>query len=182
MKKILLIAIGLLLVVGCSCSNHTAADAVEQYFNDYKGLSEDVLKNLDELIDKEDLTKEQQEVYRNIVKKQYRDLNYTILNEDYNGDTAKVTVKITVYDLYKAQKEANNYLNANAKEFLTDGVYDAKKYLDYKLDLMTKEKETVSYNIVINTIKVDGKYQVEQPNTITLEKIHGVYNYEEDID
>ncbi len=181
MKKIILVIISLFLVVGCG-TNKTAAEAVEKYFNDYKGLSDNVLADLNGLVEKENLSDEQKKIYKEIVKKQYRDLNFTIENEDYNGDTAKVTVKITVYDLYKAQKEASAYLNAKPEEFLTNGSYDASKYLDYKLDLMQKEKETVSYNIVINTIKVDGKYQVEQPNNVTLEKIHGIYNYEENID
>ena len=40
MKKILLMFGCLFLVVGCSCSNDKAADAVEKYLNDYKGLSD----------------------------------------------------------------------------------------------------------------------------------------------
>ena len=154
MKKIILVLISLFLIVGCGKSD-TAAEAVEKYFNDYKSLADNVLEDLDELVKKEELTDDQKEVYKDLVKRQYRDLNYTIENEDYNGDTAKVTVKIS---------------------------YDAQKYLDYKLDLMKKAKETVTYNIVLNTIKVDGKYQVEQPNNTVLEKIHGIYNYEESMD
>ena len=181
MKKIILILISLFLIVGCGKSD-TAAEAVEKYFNDYKSLADNVLADLDELVKKEELTDDQKEVYKDLVKRQYRDLNYTIENEDYNGDTAKVTVKITVYDLYKVQKEASEYLNEHPEEFITGSSYDAQKYLDYKLDLMKKAKETVTYNIVLNTIKVDGKYQVEQPNNTVLEKIHGIYNYEESMD
>ena len=161
MKKLLIIISCLLLTVGCSCSNDLAADAVEKYLNDYKGLKDNVLSDLDELVEKEDLSDEQKDNYKEVVKRQYRDLNYTIENEDYDGDTANVTVKITVYDLYKSQKDANQYLNDHPDEFLTDGTYDSAKYLDYKLD---------------------GKWQVEQPDDKTLEKIHGVYNYDENIE
>ena len=183
MKKILLIFSILFLtlgLVGCSCSNDVASDAVEDYLNDYKSLSEKVLKDLNDLVSKEDLNDKQKEVYKEVVKRQYRDLNYTIENEDYDGDTASVTVKITVYDLYKSEKEASDYLNDKPDEFLTDGVYDNSKYLDYKLDLMHKAKDTITYNIVIKTTKIDGKWQVEQPNDEVLEKIHGIYNYDED--
>lgn len=180
MKKILIIIANLLLTVGCSCSNDRAADAVEKYLNDYQGLSANVLEDIDDLAENEDLTDTQKDTYKEILKRQYRDLNYTIENEDYDGDTANVTVKITVYDLYKSTKDSSKYLNEHPDEFLTDGSYDSSKYLDYKLSNMQKEKTTTTYNIVIKTLKVDGKWQVEQPNEETLEKIHGIYNYEED--
>lgn len=104
---------------------------------------------------------------------------YTIENEKYDGDNANVTVKITVYDLYKAQTNASKYLNEHQDEFLTNGVYDGSKYLDYKLNEMRDIKDTISYTIVFKVIKVDGKWQVEQPDEETLEKIHGIYNYEQ---
>ncbi len=168
------------LVVGCACSNDKAADAVEKYLNDYKGLSDNVLASIDEAIKKEELNDKQEDVYKEVIKRQYRDINYTIENEDYNGDTANVTVKLTVYDLYKAQKQTNSYLNEHPEEFLTNGTYDKDKYLDYKLEEMKKMNETISYNVVFKVIKVDSKWQVEQPEEDVLEKIHGVYNYDND--
>mgnify|MGYP005773451599 CR=1 FL=1 len=180
MKKILGILGCLVMVVGCSCSNDKAADAVEKYLNDYKGLNDHVLEDIDELIKNEDLTDLGSETYREVLKRQYRDLIYTIENEDYDGDTATVTVKITVYDLYKAQKDASEYLSEHPDEFLTDGEYDNDLYMEYKLEQMKKTTETVSYNIVFTVTKTDGKWYVEQPSDEVLEKIHGVYNYEED--
>ena len=44
---------------------------------------------------------------------------------------------------------------------------------------MKEVNETISYNIVFKVIKTDGKWQVEQPSNETLEKIHGIYNYEQ---
>ena len=126
------------------------------------------------------ILKEGKETYKEVLKRQYRDLIYTIENEDYDGDTAKVTVKITVYDLYKAQKDASEYLSNHPDEFLTDGEYDNDLYMDYKLEQMRDMNDTVSYNIVFNVTKTDGKWYVEQPSDEVLEKIHGVYNYEED--
>ena len=169
----------ILFVVGCSCNNDKASDAVEKYLNEYKGLSDNVLKDVDKLIEKEELEDKHKDTYKEVMKKQYRDLNYTIENEAYDGDEAKVTVKITVYDLYKVEKDAREHLDKNQDDFLTDGIYDAKKYLEYKLDKMKDVNETISYNIVFKVIKTDGKWQVEQPNEETLEKIHGIYNYEE---
>ncbi len=179
MKKFLVLISTLFMVVGCSCTNETAKDVVDKYLNDYKGLKDNILQDIDTIIEEENLTKDEEDIYRDILKKQYRDLDYKIEDESYDGDTAHVTVKITVYDLYKASREASTYLNSNPGDFLTDGEYDAQKYLDYKLRLMKDTKETVTYNIVIETKKVDGKWQVVQPSNEVLEKIHGLYNYED---
>ena len=178
MKKILIIFISLICVVGCSCSTDKASDAVEKYLNSYQSLDEGVLKNIDDLIANENLNDNSGDLYKETLKRQYRDLIYTIENESYDGDTAEVTVKITVYDYYAAEKEAQDYLNNNPNEFITDGIYDTTKFLEYKLEQMKNTNEMVSYNIVIKTNDVNGKWEVEQPDEETLEKIHGIYNYD----
>lgn len=180
MKKLLIFLMCLICVVGCACNNDKASDAVEKYLNEYKGLSDNVLKDMDNLKELKDLDDKQKDTYKEVLKRQYRDMMYTIENESYDGDTASVTVKITVYDLYKASKDSSAYLNNHQEEFLTNGVYDATKYLEYKLDQMKNMKDTISYNVVFKVIKVDSKWQVEQPDEKTLEKIHGIYNYEEE--
>lgn len=178
MKKILVFLVCLLCVVGCSCSNDKAKDAVEKYLNDYKGLNDSVMSGIDDLVAKENLEDEHKETYKEILKKQYRDLEYTIENESYDGDTAKVTVKITIYDLYKGNKNAGNYLNEHRDEFLTDGVYDAAKYIKHKLEELKNLKDRISYTLVFKVNKTDGKWVVEQPDDEMLEKIHGIYDYE----
>jgi len=180
MKEILVSLFILLGIVGCSCSNNKAKDAVENYLNDYKGLSSNVLTSIDELVKKESMEDKHKDTYKEVIKRQYRDLMYTIENEEYNGDNVKVTVKITVYDLYKAQKNASDYLNEHQSEFTNNGVHDANKYLEYKLEQMKSIKDTISYNIVFKVNKTDGKWVVEQPDEETLEKIHGIYNYNND--
>lgn len=140
------------------------------------------MANIDEVVKKENLEDEHKENYREILKKQYRDIEYEIENETYDGDTAKVTVKITVYDLYKANKNSSNYLNDHQDEFLTNEVYDAAKYLKYKLEELKNMKDRVSYTLVFKVNKKDGKWIVEQPDDEDLEKIHGIYNYEKNGD
>ena len=55
---------------------------------------------MDTVIDNENLTDNQKEKYRSILKKQYQDLKYDVVSEKYDGDNATVEVKIKVYDLY----------------------------------------------------------------------------------
>lgn len=182
-KKILMIvmvAIMSITLVGCSCIKKTAKGAVEDFLNQYKSLSSNVISDLDDVVDKEDLTDEQKEKYRDILKKQYKDIKYEVTSEDYDGDTANVDAKITVYDLYKVQKDANNYLTDHSSEFVDDkGTYSNKLFMDYKLDNMKKSTDTVEYTITFKVVKDDkGNYKVTDLTQNDLEKIHGIYNYD----
>ena len=90
-----------LLLVGCGCKKMTAKGAVEDFLNQYKSLSSNVMKDLEEVILNEELAKENEDKYRDIMKRQYKDLNYKVIDETYDGDTAKVKVKIKVFTLKK---------------------------------------------------------------------------------
>ena len=180
MKKFIAIVLGCLALFGCSCTDMGATNAVTDYLNQYKNLSDDVLADLDDTINNENLSDKQKDVYKEILKKQYQDIQYEIIDEKYNGDAAVVTAKITVYDLYKAQNDAQNYMKENMTEFYDDeDIYDNSKYLDYKLDQMKKMTDTTTYTIDFNVNKNDDKWTVEQPSQTDLEKIHGIYNYEQ---
>ena len=136
---------------------------------------------MDDVVNDENLTDSQKEKYRDILKRQYQDLKYEIVNEKYDGDNATVEAKITVYDLYKVQKDANNYLTNNGDEFKENGVYSNDLFMNYKLDKMKKVTDTIDYNIKFNVIKDDkGNYKVNDLSNSDLEKIHGVYNYDND--
>lgn len=177
MKKILLMVVAAFFLIGCMDSK--ASDAVENYLNQYRNLSDSVITDLDELTMDQNLSEDQRGTYTDIMKKQYQDLQYEIVEEEYNGDKATVTAKITVYDLYKVQEDADTYMNDNMEEFYDENeVYDNDKYLEYKLKQMKDNTKTISYTITFNVIKKDNKWIVEQPDEETLEKIHGIYNYE----
>jgi len=166
-----------MLLTGCGGNN--ARGAVESYLKKYRSLDSEVLVDLENTIDKENLTEAQREKYRDILKKQYKDLSFEILEEEYDNDVSYVTAKISVYDLYKAQSDASIYLENNQDEFNNDdGVYDPQKYIDYKLDRMKDMTDRVDYTIVFTVTKENDKYVVEQPTENDLLKIHGVYNYD----
>lgn len=177
MKKLLVIFIILLSLTGCG--GNTAKGAVESYLKKYRNLDSEVLVDLEKLIDEENLSNKQQEKYRDVLKKQYKDLSYEVIEEEYANDISYVTVKISVYDLYKAQSDASNYLSNNPEKFYNENnEYDVNMYLDYKLDEMKDTTDRVEYKVTFTVIKEDDKYVVEQPTDETLEKIHGIYNYE----
>lgn len=177
MKKIIIAILSCILLVGCG--DMKVKNAVSDYLNQYKNLSDEVLADLDRVINEEDFNEAEKEKYRDIMKKQYQDMQYEIVDEKYNGDAAVITAKITVYDFYKVEKEANLYMKDNIEEFFdTRDIYSNEKYIDYKLDRMNETIERITYTIDFNVKKKDSKWIVEQPTTMDLEKIHGIYNYE----
>ena len=179
--KVMLVLVFAITLAGCSCMQKTAKDRVEEFLDQYRNLSANVLGDLDEVIDAETtLSEEQKEKYRDVLKKQYSDLKYEITNEEYDGDTAVVEAKITVYDLYKAQKDASTYLENNRDEFNDEnGSYDSSKFMDYRLEEMQNMNDTVEYTINFNLTKDDdGNWQISELSKEDLEKIHGIYNYD----
>ncbi|MBR1413933.1 MAG: hypothetical protein IJ574_04635 [Bacilli bacterium] len=179
MKKILSLIILVLLVVGCSLTNKRPSDAVENYLNNYRNLNEVVLTDLNEILKKENIDEDYQNAYSDTLKRQYRDLSYEIDDEEYNGNNAKVTVKITVYDYYKANKDSEEYLNSHKDEFLDEsGNYDASKYMKYRLEKLMDTKDKISYSITFDVKKNNNVWVVEQLDDTSLEKIHGIFNYE----
>ncbi len=180
MKKFITIIICSLFLFGCSCSDMGAKNAVTDYLSQYNNLSEEVLDDLDKVSSGEEFNDKQRELYKEIIKKQYQDLKYEIVDEKYNGDQAIITAKITVYDLYKAQKDASLYMNEHVEGFYDkNNIYSNKKYLDYKLEQMKKMTDTTMYTIDFEVVKKDGNWIVEQPSTADLEKIHGIYDYKD---
>ena len=179
--KVMLVMVFAITLAGCSCMQKTAKTRVEEFLDQYRNLSANVLGDLDEVVDSETtLSEEQKEKYRDVLKKQYSDLKYEIVDETYDGDTAVVEAKITVYDLYKAQKDASTYLENNRDEFNDEnGTYDSAKFMDYRLEQMQDITDTVEYTISFNLTKDDsGNWQINELSQDDLEKIHGIYNYD----
>lgn len=179
--KVMLVMVFAITLAGCSCMQKTAKTRVEEFLDQYRNLSANVLGDLDEVVDSETtLSEEQKEKYRDVLKKQYSDLKYEIVDETYDGDTAVVEAKITVYDLYKAQKDASTYLENNRDEFNDEnGTYDSSKFMDYRLEQMQDITDTVEYTISFNLTKDNsGNWQINELSQDDLEKIHGIYNYD----
>lgn len=183
MRKILFCFLSLLLLVGCTLGvSNTPSSAVEAYLDKYINSDDAVMIELDEYVaGQNEIPKEQKANYKEVLKKQYNDLEYEIEEEKYDGDTAIVSVKISVYDLYSVQQDTNKYLNEHKEEFSDeDGKYNPDKYLEYRLEQMKNTDKRVEYTIDINVSKVNNKWSVDQLKNETLQKIHGIYNYNED--
>ena len=143
MKKILLF-ISLLLIVGCS-KNDTPIRSSETFLKKYQTLDNEVLSDLELSSESSKLsTNEQKELYMKAIKMQYSDMKFKITDEKINGDDAVVTVNITVYDFYKTQNEADDYLITHKEVFMDDNnKLDTNKFMMYKLNNMNKKYDII---------------------------------------
>ena len=178
MKKIFLCfscIMAIVLLSGCSFDN-TPTKKVENFLDNYKNQDETVLTQLKDMISTDSLMNDtQKSTYEDIMKKQYKDMSYVIKDETIDGDTATVTTEIEVYDYYKTTTDAEEYYNANQKEFYTDGVLDNAKYVAYRIGKLKDTKDKVKYTIDFTLTKVDNTWVLNDIDDTTRQKIHGLY-------
>ena len=176
MKKIIVTVLTIFIVSGCK-SKMLASDVVKDYLYNYINISKDVKNSLNIVIDNnKEFNQEDKKLYKKIFLKQYRDLKFMILSEEYDNDKALITVNINVYDLSKAEEEATNFLSTHLKDFYDENnIFNNEKYINYKLNLMYNTNERIDYSIVFFLNKKKNNWILEQPTDSDLEKIHGIY-------
>ena len=182
MKKFLTFLTFALVLSGCSIGedmSNTPTKQVETYLNNYQTLDSNVLTKLDAIVNNEEMFDEDQKVtYRDILKKHYQDLTYTVKEETVNGDKATVEVEIEVTDYTKAMKEAESYRTTNESEFMNEeNEFDEVKFNTYKLDLIKESDERVKYTIYFSLTKQDQKWILDDLTETEEEKILGIYEY-----
>ena len=178
MKKLLIVLVLTLLVVGCGNMMDTPTKKVEALLNKYQTQDKEVLEQLDSVVEEAGiLSDDQQDKYRNLMKRQYQNLNYKIKNETEDGENATVTVEIQVFDYGKAIADAENYLANNTDEFIiseTNSI-DSSKYMDYKIEKMSSTSSKVTYTINFSLTKVDDEWVLNNLNDIDRLKLHELY-------
>lgn len=177
-KRIGIISICLLLLLTTACAmGNTPTSTVEKLLSKYNNQDEEILVELDDYVNGSDLTDEQNQKYKDVYLRQFKDLKYEIKDEKIDGDNAVVTAQITVYDYYTIDKDANKYLEENPDKFKTDDEYDESLFTDYKLEKLENAEKTVDYTIDFNLTKIENKWELNDLTNEQLEKIHGVYEY-----
>lgn len=181
MKKILIIIGFLLFSTACNLGGNTPEDEVKAYLERYTKNDAGIMAQLDEFVEQEDYSLENKELYKDVLEKQYKDLKFEITDVEIEDDSAIVTVNINVYDLMKVQKEVEAYFNSNQDEFLNkDNELDDDKYVEYQLNKMKTNTDTKEHTIVFVVNKVKNDWVVEKLSPNDLEKIHGIYEEEND--
>lgn len=174
MKKLLIFLFLLLTLSGCGSDNSPKGE-VQKLFSNYNNLSSDLLIQLDSVMESEDLSDAQISKYKEVLKRQYKDLKYKINDEIISEDNAVVSTEVEVYNLAKVIDDAEDYLKENKDEFYKDGSLDNDKFWDYKLDKMLKTNERITYTVDFSLTELDGKWTLDELLETDRQKIHGLY-------
>lgn len=102
-------------LAGCDLAN-TPTSQVEEYLSKYQRLDKTIDISEVLLIDEEDLTENNKEEYQKLIKKQYRNLSYSIKEEEKDLDYSKkllenlkkVKKKVTYTIKFKVEQDKNN--------------------------------------------------------------------------
>lgn len=175
MKKILIFLLFIFVISGCGKNTNSPTSEVQKLFSNYNSLSSDVLIQLDSVMESENLTDEQISKYKEVIKRQYEDLKYTINDEVISDDKAIVSVDIEVYNLNKVISDSDEYLKNNKDEFYVDDKLDNNKFWDYKLDKMFKAEDRIKYTIDFSLTKLNNKWHLDELLETDRQKIHGLY-------
>jgi len=180
MKKIILSVVTLLLFTcGCDSMMNTPTKRVEEFLNKYQRQDNEVLTQLDNTVNESnyEFTNDQMNSYKELMKKQYKNLTYLIKEETIDGDDAIVTVEIEVYDYNNAINNAEAYYIANPDEFKNDnGEIDNVKYVDYRIKQMQDTKDKIKYTLNLTLTKQDKTWVLNNITEVDRQKIHGMYN------
>lgn len=182
MKKVIGLLICIFLISGCDMLDvsNTPTKKVEEYLNNFQILDKNVLDELNDVIDsKITLNDENKSEYRELIKKQYKDMQYTIKEERQDGDEAVVTASIVVKDFTKIINEAEIYKRGHIEEFYENEVYDDNLYKKYLLDKLKDAKDKITYTIDFTVHKVNGKWKLDSISEDDEDKILGIYNYKD---
>ncbi len=180
MKKKLLILGSLLLITGCNLAifnqNISPTRSVENFLGKYQSLDNEIITQLDNITVGQNLTAQQGTNYKNLMRKQYEGLTYTIKEESVDGDTAIVTVEIEVYDLTKSRINIDDHILDNEEDFLDkEGNFSEEKYMDYRIDNLMKENKRTKYTIDFRLTKENREWRLDELTKTEKEKIHGIY-------
>lgn len=179
MKKILvLFMVSVLMLTGCTLMGGPKSE-VEKFLNKYKNNDTVVVNELNEYLNTQELDEDELKDYREIYLRQYSNMDYKIKDEKIDGNKATVTVEVSVFDYYKANKDAGDYFTANQADFVDDdGDVDFGKYFTYKIKKLLDTTDKVTYTLDIKLDKNDnGDWEIESLTEEQLTKLHGTYEY-----
>lgn len=182
MKKTILVVF-LLLITMCGCDSmmNTPTKRVEEFLNKYQRQDNEILTQLDTVINEGNysFTSDQSDEYKDLMKKQYKDLTYTIKEETIDGNDAMVEVEIEVYDFNKTINESEEFYLANpdSPDFKGEsGEFDSSKYMDYKIKKLKETKDRIKYTLNLTLSKSDKEWLLNNITEADRQKIHGLYN------
>ena len=182
MKKILIILFLSLVILlpGCEKTYNTPTSKVSSFFNNYKQLKKNLLEEMNLAIKKDNSKSNfEKNIYKKLLIKQYKDIDYKIKSEKIRKNNAYVEVEIEVYDYERENYYSKKYFLENLNKFNikeNENIEENKKYKNYKLLQLIKTKKRKKYNIVLNLVKENNIWKLLNIKQEDLKKIHGFSN------
>lgn len=178
-KYIIVLLIGIIFLTGCEMLMNTPTKRVEKLLSMYQTHDKEVLNQLDNVLKEETiLSNDLKDRFRNLLKKQYKDMTYKIKNETIDGNTAVVEVLIEVYDYNKAINEVETKVLNEPEEFLNEeGNVLTTKFNEEKISALEKVKDRINYTINFTVSKINDKWIVDELTETERLKLHGLYAY-----
>lgn len=168
MKKLLILLILSVSLIGCSLSN-TPTSKVEELMTKYQTVDDDIKDEIEIVLTDETLTLEQKRDYRDLIEKQYKNMSYEVKEEIIDGDKATVTVAIEVVDYKKVIQQLEN-------QYIDKVDYSIEDYNTEKIAKLKEAKEKVTYTLDIEVSKTsEGEWKVDNLSNIDKKKIQGMY-------
>lgn len=168
MKKLLILLILSVSLIGCSLSN-TPTSKVEELMTKYQTVDDDIKDEIEIVLTDETLTLEQKRDYRDLIEKQYKNMSYEVKEEIIDGDKAIVTVAIEVVDYKKVIQQLEN-------QYIDKVDYSIEDYNTEKIAKLKEAKEKVTYTLDIEVSKTsEGEWKVDNLSNIDKKKIQGMY-------
>lgn len=167
-KKILVVAIIFIAFFTVGCGMDTKEKQIEIYMNKYQTLE----KKIEYLgSNKDRITKKQKEEYIELIKRQYQNMSYKIIDIESVDDKEKAHLEVEIYDYESSINNSLNYAKEHPKKFTKDGTYNEEKYENYKLKELKKVQDRKTINITLTLYKINDKWYVEELNNEDLLKI-----------
>lgn len=165
MKKIFVLVVITLLLVGCDMAN-TPTSMVDDLFSKYQKLDNDIDSGIDSVLDEQNLTSEHRDRYRKLLENQYKNLSYEIKNETIDGNNAIVTVEIEVIDYKQAVSDLT----------FDSTIYTKESFDEEKLNRLENANNKVTYTLDLSFTKDDdNKWKINALTNEQIKKIQGMY-------
>lgn len=167
----------IVMLPGCINNKSKPEDVVYGYLDSFKSNTLDLPKEIDNVINvNSDLNKEHKELYKNLLIKQYKSLEYSLISKEISGHNALVRISITVNDLRKVLDDFSNEAIKNMSNYYNEkNEFDNEKYLFDKLSYAINTHIPKDYEITFYLHKENNNWILTDPTNEDLEKIHGIY-------
>lgn len=125
------------MITGCNLNNNPTSK-VEELLGKYQGLDKEITYDYTSLTNDSSLSKELIEKYKDVIKKQYRNMTYEVKEETIDGNTATITTEIEVINYKKVLEESKE----SNHETIIKELNHTKNKTTYTIDFtVTKTKK-----------------------------------------